>query len=152
MSGLLPSAIDNTYRGRPIGLWLLGFVLLVKAAQTVSVAIGGQDIVGGADGIPFETFSAEAVRTVVATWNGMGVSRMTICVLGALTLWRYRSAIPFVFALFAAHDVAREVVIQPIRTGAPVGPYVNWVLIVLMVLGVVFAVSGSSRRRQAATA
>jgi hypothetical protein len=136
---LLPSTIDNTYRGRTIGLWLLGLVLVVKAAQVVAVMVDGPGIVSQADGIPLETFSADAARTVVAAFVGMGVSRLLICVLCALVLWRYRSAIPLTFVLLALHDVARELVLGPTRTGMPLGPYVNWSVVAVTVLGVVLS-------------
>jgi hypothetical protein len=140
----LPPTIDNAYRGRTIGLWLLALVVSVKVAQIVSVLIDGPGIVAAADGIPLDTFSPEAARTVVAAFVGMGVSRLLLCVLCALVLWRYRSAVPLMFVLLALHDVARELVLGPVRSGTPVGPYVNWTLFVLTLVGVVLSVSSSA--------
>jgi hypothetical protein len=88
---LLPRTIDNTYRGYRIGLWLLGLVTFVKAAQIVSVLIDGPGIVAAADGILLDTFSAEAARALVATFVAMAISRLLICVWCALVLWRYRA-------------------------------------------------------------
>lgn len=145
---LLPAIIDNTYRGHRLGLWLLGVVLLVKVAQIVSLFVDGPGIVADADGVPLATFSAAASRTVVAAFTGMGISRLLICAVSALALWRYRSAIPVTFGLLALHDVAREIVLRPVRTGTPIGLYVNAGLLVLLLAGIALALS---RRGQAGT-
>jgi fumarate reductase subunit D len=134
-NGLLPATIDNTYRGRTLALWLFGGVVVVKAAQIVSLMVGGARILADADGIPLDTFSTDASRTVLAAFVGMGVSRLLICVVCALTLWRYRRAVPLVFTLLAVHDVARELVLRPIRTGMPIGAYVNWGLLIVTLTG-----------------
>jgi hypothetical protein len=132
----LPTTIDNAYHGRKLGLWVLALVVIIKVAQIVSVMVDGPGIVAGADGIPLDTFGADATRAVVAAFVGMGVSRLLICAMCALVLWRYRSAVPLLFTLLAIHDVGRELVLQPVRTGMPIGPYVNVALLVLTVIGV----------------
>jgi hypothetical protein len=42
---LLPRTIDNTYRGRRLALWLLGFVTIVKLLQIGSVLVDPVGIV-----------------------------------------------------------------------------------------------------------
>jgi hypothetical protein len=37
LNTLLPTTIDNTYRGRSLGLWLLWIVIVVKVVQIMSV-------------------------------------------------------------------------------------------------------------------
>jgi hypothetical protein len=118
---LLPLVIDNGYRGYRLGLWLLGLVLFLKMAQIISVFVDGPGMVADADGVPLATFSARASQTVIAAFTGMGISRLLICIVLALVLWRYRSAIPLMFGLLALHDVAREVVLRPVRVGTPIG-------------------------------
>jgi hypothetical protein len=44
-------------------------------------------------------------------------------------------AVPLTFLLLAVHDVVRELVLRPIRMGDPIGPYVNWALVVLTIAG-----------------
>ena len=141
---LLPTTIDNTYRGHKLGLWLLAVVVAVKVLQIASVMIDGPGIVEAADGIPLNTFGAEAARTVVAAFIGMGVSRLLICVLCAIVLWRYRSVIAWVFLLLAIHDIARELVLQPVRIGTPIGPFVNWALLALTVAGIALSLRKTS--------
>ena len=150
---LIPAIVDNTYRGYRAGRWLLGFVLFVKVAQIVSLFVDGPGIVADADGGPLATFSEAASRTVVAAFTGMGISRLVICVMLALVLWRYRSAIPLTFGLLALHDVARELVLRPVRMGTPIGLYVNAGLLVLTLAGIALALprhAGEGRREQQA--
>ena len=139
MTKFIPRTIDNIYRGPTFALWLLGLVLFVKFAQVLSVFIDGAEMVSSADGVPLQTFSADAARTVVVAFISMGVSRLTICIMCALVLWRYRSAIPMTFTLLALHDLARELVLGSVRQGTPIGPYVNWTLLVLTLLGTVLS-------------
>ena len=145
---LLPTNIDNTYRGYRLGLWLLGVVLFVKVAQIVSVFVDGPGIVADADGVPLATFSPAASRTVVAAFMGMGISRLLLCVVFALVLWRYRSATPLTFGLLALHDVARELVLRPVRMGTPIGVYVNAGLFVLTLAGIALALSHPTQARK----
>ena len=148
LNQLLPATIDNTYTGRKLGLWLLAIVLAVKLLQIAIVFVDGPGVVGSADGIPLDTFSAGAAQTVVAAFIGMGISRLLIVILCAIVLLRYRSAVPFVFLLLALHDLARELVLQQVRTGTPIGPYVNWALFVLILAGLASSVPIASRERE----
>jgi hypothetical protein len=140
LNRLFPATIDNTYRGHSLGLWLLALVLLVKVAQIVAVMVDGPGIVASADGIPLDTFSAGGARTAVAAFVGMAISRLLICLLCALVLWRYRSAVPLIFLLLALHDVARELVLRPVRTETPIGLIVNIALVMLTVAGIALSV------------
>ena len=141
-SDLLPKRIDNTYRGRPAALWLLAVVVSVKMLQSVVVLFNGYSIARSADGIPVETFPAAAAQTVVALFMISGFSRLLLCVGCVLTLLRYRSAVVLMFVVLAVDYLGRQLVLtfQPIvRTGAPIGPYVNVALFALTLIG--FALS-----------
>jgi hypothetical protein len=143
---LLPAALDNTYTGHPLALWLLWVVVAVKFAQIGSVMIDGPGIVSSADGVPLDSFSAAAAQTVLAAFVGMGISRLLIGIICVAVLLRYRSAIAAVFALLALHDLARELVLQPIRVGEPIGPAVNWSLFALTVAGVALSAFTRSQK------
>jgi hypothetical protein len=145
LNKLFPSTIGDSYRGHPLALWLLALVLLVKVAQIVSVLVDGQGIVASADGIPLDTFSAEGARTVVAAFVGMAISRLLICLVCALVLWRYRSAVTAIFLLLVVHDIARELVLRPVRRGIPIGQIVNIALIVVAVAGLALAAPRPSK-------
>src|SRR5574338_886555 len=115
---------------------MLWFVLLIRVMQIVRVPIDPRSIVIDDDAIPLDALPAAAAETVVATFLGMAISRFLICLICAAILWRYRSVIVPVFSLLALHDIARELVLGPVRVGRPVGPYVNWVLIGMTLAGV----------------
>jgi hypothetical protein len=136
---VLPTKIDNTFQGHRLALWLFGAVLLVKAVQSVTVLIDGFEIVRAADGIPLETYSSTSAHTVVTVFAAMGISRLALTLICALALFRYRSALVFLFALLAIHDVARELVLHPVREGTPTGVFVNLGLLVLIVAGLVLS-------------
>jgi hypothetical protein len=143
---LLPDTIDNTYHGHTLGLWLLAAVVAVKVLQVVSVMIDGPGIVASADGIPLETFGARGAETVVAAFVGMGISRLLISVICVIVLLRYRSVVTSVFALLAFHDIARELVLRQVRTGAPIGPVVNGALLVLTLVGLALSIRSGPRK------
>lgn len=135
---LLPARIDNDYRGQKLALWLLAVVVVVKLLQSFVVIFNGADIVRSADGVPIETFPPAAAQTVVALFALSGFSRLLLCGLCVLVWARYRGAIAFAFALLASDYLGRQLVLyfEPIvRMGTPPGPYVNFALFVLTVVG-----------------
>jgi hypothetical protein len=85
---------------------------------------------------------------VVAAFIGMGISRLLISVMCAIVLLRYRSVVTSVFVLLALHDIARELVLRQVRTGTPIGPFVNWALFVLTLCGLALSVRSGSHERE----
>jgi hypothetical protein len=143
---ILPQRIDNSYRGHKLALWIFGVVVSVRTVQSVAVIVNGHDIVSGADGIPLDTFPRAAAQTVLAVWALYGAARLMTLLLCVLALVRYRSAISLMFALLALNYLVAQLIERfiPIgRTGTPVGPAMNFVLFVLMIVGLAL----SLRRR-----
>jgi hypothetical protein len=135
---LLPRTIDNTYRGHLAALWLFGLVLAVKITQSVLVIFNGYATARDADGIPVDTFRPDAAQTAVALFAQGSLWRLTTCLLGVLVLVRYRSAVPFMFALLLLNYLAGQLIFHfvPVaRTGTPPGPIANLIMFALMVLG-----------------
>ena len=138
LSQLLPPRIDNTYRGRKLALWLFGIVVTVRILQSLVVIFNGHYVVQSADGVPIESFTPPAAQTVVALFALSALSRLFIFLLGVLTLVRYRSVIPFMFAFLIVYYLAGQLLLQfvPIvRVGTPRGPLVNLILFFLLVIG-----------------
>lgn len=138
----LPAAIDNTYRGHKLGLWVFGAVVAVRILQCVLGIVDGHSILSSADGIPLETFTPAAAQTVVAVWAIYALSRLFILLLCVLTLLRYRSAVAFMCALLALNYLAAQVVDQfvpLVRVGRPAGPIMNLVLFVLLIVGLMLS-------------
>jgi hypothetical protein len=141
----LPGSIDNKYRGQKLALWLFWVVVIIRAAQGVSLIISSYSIVKDADGVPLETFPVAASQSIVGMFAISGGSRIVLSALGILTFVRYRSAIPLMFAVLALDQIAKELLLQfyPIyRVGSPIGPMVNLVLLFLTIIGFFLSVWG----------
>jgi hypothetical protein len=135
---ILPPQIDNTYRGHKLALWLFALVVAVRAVQSLFIIFNGYSVAQRADGIPLDTFTPEAAQTVVSLFALYSLTRLIIVLLCALALVRYRSAIPFMFALLLLGYLGGQLILYflPLaRTGTPPGPLVNLVTFVLMVVG-----------------
>ncbi len=135
---LLPHRIDNTYRGHKLALWLFALLVLLKVIMSLNSIFNGYSVVTSADGIPLDTFPAAAAQAVVTLFAILGLSNLMICLLCMLVLVRYRSMIPFMFALLLLEHLSRRLIIylMPIaRSGRPPGSYVNLILLGLMIVG-----------------
>jgi hypothetical protein len=91
---LLPQRVDNTYPGYKLAIWLFGAVVLMKLAMSLNSIFNGYVVASSADGIPLDTFSSAAARTVVALFAIWGLAHLMICLLCILVLARYRSMVP----------------------------------------------------------
>ena len=135
---LFPQPIDNTYRGYKVALWLFGLVVGVMITQSLVVIFNAHSTVVNADGIPLDTYTPAAAQTVVALFLLRALSRLIISLLCVLVLVRYRSAIPFMFALLLLNYLAGQLIFQfvpVVRTGTPPGPIVNLIMFALMIIG-----------------
>jgi hypothetical protein len=135
---VLPRAIDNTYRGSRAALWLFALVVGVRIAQSLAIILNGYETARDADGIPLVTYPPEAAQQVVAIFAQQSLWRLTFCVLGVLVLVRYRSAVPLMFSFLLLNYLASQLIfrfVPLIRTGTPPGPYINFALFAMTVLG-----------------
>lgn len=139
---LLPKRLDNDYRGHKLALWLFGLVVAMKGTQSLAIILNGHPTVKGADGIPLDSFAPQVAQTVVAVFAQGSLWRLFFCLVGAIVLLRYRSAVPLMFALFASNYLAAQVVFQLVplpRVGSPAGPVINFLLFVVMSVGLAFS-------------
>ena len=138
VNALIPRSLDNEYRGSRSALWLFGLVITMKSAQSLAIILNGYATASGADGIPLESFTSAAAQTVVAVFAQGSLWRLFFCLLCGVVLLRYRTAVPLMFALLALNYVAAQLVLGLVpmpRVGAPVGPLVNLLLFVIMLVG-----------------
>jgi hypothetical protein len=138
LSSIFPQRLDNTYRGHPLAVWLLLPVVVMKTGIALATIFNGRGAAQSADGIPLNSFGASGAEAVVALFAIWGLSQLVFSVLGALALTRYRAMIPFLFVLLLLEHLARKwiLLVKPIvRTGTPPGPYINLVLLGLMIVG-----------------
>ena len=135
---LFPQPIDNAYRGYKAALWLFALVVFMQTFQGVMVIFNGYSIAVSADGIPLDTYAPAAAQTVVALFALLGLSRLILSFLSVLVLVRYRSAIPFMFAVLVVELLAKQLILRfipIIRTGTTTGITVNLILLALLILG-----------------
>ena len=144
-SRILPSSIDNKFRGRKLALWFFWVVVFVRGLQGIALIVGGYSTVRDADGIPLETFPIPASQSIVAMFVISGMSRLILSLLGVLVFVRYRSAIALMLTVLALDQLGKELLLHfyPLfRVGNPIGPNVNLILLAFTLIGLVLALSG----------
>jgi hypothetical protein len=149
LTDLLPSTVDNTFRGRRIALWLFG-LLAVKVAMGVNVILNAESVATTADGIPVQSFGAAGASSFLSMFAAWGLSQLLLGLGCLLVLVRYRSLVPLMFLLALLEQVGRKTIqlFYPItRIGDPPGTYVNAVLLGIMVLGLVLSLWRSPQYR-----
>jgi hypothetical protein len=138
LAELLPRRLDNEYRGSRFALWLFGLVVAMKSTQSLAIIFNGYSTAMGADGIPLDSFTPVVAQTVVAVFAQGSLWRLFFCLLCGLVLLRYRNAVPLMFGLLALNYLASQLVLGFVplpRVGAPIGPLVNLLLFVVMLVG-----------------
>lgn len=138
LEALLPPRLDNEYRGSRSALWFFALVVAMKSTQNLAIILNGYGTARDADGIPLDSFTPAVAQTVVAIFAQGSLWRLFFCLLCGLVLLRYRSAVPLMFALLSLNYLAAQLVLGFVplpRVGAPVGPLVNLLLFVIMLLG-----------------
>ena len=139
---LMTQTIENRYRGPKLALWLFGLIVAVKSTQSVAVIFNGYSTARAADGIPLDSYSPAAAQTAVALFAQGSLWRLTTCLLCILVFVRYRSAVPFMFALLVLNYLAGQLIFQFVplaRIGTPPGPIVNLAMFALMAIGLVLS-------------
>lgn len=156
-SRLFPKQIDNDYRGGRLAIWLTVPVLLWKLAIGFHLAgfapyVSNRYVLMAADGIPLDSYGAEAASWIVYLAASWGVASFLLCALCVLALLRYRAMLPLCVLLLALEQIGRKAVVtmQPIvRAEAADAPgfgfYLNWAFTIALVAA--FAISLVERRR-----
>jgi hypothetical protein len=128
--------------------------VLLKTIMSLNSIFNGYDVASSADGIPLDTYPPAAARTIVTLFALLGLGHFVLCALGVLVLVRYRSMIPFLFALLLLEHLSRRLilyVIPIVRVGRPPGFAVNVILLVLMIVGLVLSLRRGPEFRASAT-
>jgi hypothetical protein len=110
----------------------------MKSVIGINTIINGRVVITSADGIPLDTYPPAAAQSLVAIWALLGLSHIILGVLGIIALIRYRSMIPFLFALFLLQQIGGRLILQYIplvRIGAPPAFAVNLIQLSLLIAG-----------------
>jgi hypothetical protein len=135
---LFPQPIDNRYSGSKIALWLLGVIVLIHTLQSVLVLANGYSTAQSADGIPMETYPADAAQTILALFMTATLRRLIISLICAVVLFRYRSAVPLMFVVLGVSYLAGQVIFQfvpLVRVGTPPGVIMNLIMFGFTIIG-----------------
>jgi hypothetical protein len=148
---ILPQQFDNNYRGHQLALWLFALLLLMKLGISLSSIFDTYNVVRSADGIPLDTFTSGGAETVVSVTALLGLSQLLLASFGVLALIRYRAMIPFLYVLLLVEYLAKKWIqfVKPIvRIGTPPATYVNLVLIVLLLVGLLLSLWRQTNRSE----
>lgn len=164
LSRLLPRQLDNTYQGYTLALWLLVPIVVVKFLMGVNVAglnpwVSNRDVLRTVDGIPLDTFGADATSTVVFLFASWGLALLLLSVLGIAALLRYRAMIPLMYLMLAIEQIGRTELSRLNSIARAVGPggvspgtLINWGLAAALVIGLVLSLAaprkGARERRE----
>jgi len=139
---LFPRQADNHYRGHRSALWLFGVDLLIRTGVGAGTLFNGRTAAANADGIPLATFGSAGAQAFMSIFAAWGLSQLMLSAVALLVLLRYRSLVPFMFAVLLVEHVARRVVfiVLPMpRIGSPPGFWINVVLLGLLVVGLMLS-------------
>jgi hypothetical protein len=139
---LFPRSIDNVYPGYWLGAWIFAPVVAGRLAMGVNGTFNTVYIATTADAIPLGTYPPAAAGTVVALFALLSLMNLTLAVLGAVALIRYRAMIPFLFLLYLAQSLGARAVlyVHPLlREAAGIGSAFALGLLALTALGLVLS-------------
>ena len=141
LADLLPRMVNNRYPGRKLGLWLFALMPL-KIVMGLNVMINAPSVAQSADGIPVDSFAPAAAAAFSFMFAVWGLYQLLFGLASLVILVRYRSLIPLAFLVLLLEQVGRKLLHLhwPVeRIGSPSGTYINAVLFVIMVLGLVLS-------------
>ena len=159
LNRILPRQFDNTYRGYSLALWLFGFVAAIKTLMGFNVSglnpwISNRYVLMSADGIPVDSYGAEAGSVVTFMFASWGLELLLLSLLSLLVLVRYRAMVPLMLLILLLEQLGRKAIatISPIIHAAEpqntsVAPLINWAF--TGVLLIAFLMSITRPRSQA---
>ena len=112
---LFPRSLSNAYQGSWWAVVLLLPVLLMKTLigfnfSGVNPYVDVREILKTVDGVPLDTFSPQAVDTVLNSAGAWGAALFALCLFAWLVLIRYRAGLPAAILILTVE--------QFLRTGA----------------------------------
>lgn len=145
LTRVFPKQFDNTYRGYWLAVWLLVPLVLVKLLMGANVVINTRDIIEGVDGIPLNSFSVEAQKNLIFSFQAWALGLFLLAALGLIALVRYRAMVPLVYLLLLVENAGRKAI--SLASGSPLIPpggpttatLINMSLIAALLIG--FALS-----------
>ena len=143
LNRLFPRRIDNGYEGYRAALWLLGLLVALKLVVSLNSIFNTASVAQGADGIPLDSFSPEAARTVLMLFAVAALGQLVLGLVAVAALIRWRALVPFLYLVSLFEQLARRFIVesnQVPRTGElSFGWYMNAGIVALLVAGLVLS-------------
>ena len=145
---IFPMQFDNIFRGHWLATWILVPVVLMELVIGANSMINTRSVAMGADGIPLDSFDAEAATTVISLFALLGLSRLLFGLLGVMALIRYRAMIPFVYLLLLVLQLGSKALlllhpaIRSLGHNSAAGSTVILALIGMLLTGFVLSLLG----------
>lgn len=142
INSLFPKQASNAYPGHRLAIGIFVLVVLMRTGIALGSIFNGYNAASSADGIPINTFSADASNLVVSLFGLLGLANLVISTICVVVLFRYRNLIPLMFMMLLVYQAGRKVVLYylPIeRVGTPPGNTINVVILGAMITGLVLS-------------
>jgi len=151
LSRLFPRQIDNFYPGHVLAIWLFIPVLALKTAMGFNVGglnpfVSSRFILATADGVPVDSYPADAAAHLVFTFAAWGLGLFLLTVLGWIAIVRYRAMQPLMILVFSLEQVGRMVLSRTMlphhaaaSAGIPVSTLINWGFAGLLVAALILS-------------
>ena len=104
---ILPTTIDNNYKGNKIALWVFYFITAVTVVRSL-IHMFKHD--GGAQSIatiPLDTFTESGAAVVILIFAYWGLSQLMFGIIQVIVAIRYKSLIPLMYLMLVLEWAAR---------------------------------------------
>lgn len=112
LNRILPTRIDNRYRGHPAGLWLFVPIALIKFSQSLTHLLKHDGGAQSISTIPLDTYPQSAAQNIIGLFARLGLEQILLASIFLIVLLRYRALIPLMYLLIVAHFVGGKIVAQ----------------------------------------
>ncbi|MEA3079272.1 MAG: hypothetical protein QOF05_680 [Sphingomonadales bacterium] len=150
---LFPAQFDNRFDGQRAALWLLVLLTALTLIVSVNSIFNTTSVAVGADGLPLDSFSPAAARTILMLFSLDAVGQLALSLIALAALVRYRAMVPFIYLLVLGEQLARRFILQsyavPRAPTEPAVPYIVFGVLVLVALGLVLSLLPARQRHSA---
>ena len=146
MNRILPTTVDNIYRGNKIALWvfyLLTVVTIVRSCIHIFKHDGGAQSIAT---IPLDIYTDAGAATVILIFAYWGLSQLMFGLLQGIVALKYKSLIPLMYLFLILEYVARLCIslFKTIETtGQAPGGVANYVAPILFLVMFFLSIQGS---------
>jgi hypothetical protein len=149
LSRILPTRVDNRFRGLALALWLfvpLAFMKLALGLVHILRADGGAQSVST---MPLDSYPAGAAQNIIGLMARMGLEQLLLGLVFVVVLLRYRALIPLMYAVAVLHFLLQKGVaaMKPLALAGTSGASTMHLVIgAISVVGLVLSLLGRGYR------